>query len=368
MAHEKSVFSSGDQDYDSAIGWDPAATGSRRMKGTISEQLIEEDKKRNPRAYAKRPEMLFSLPMKYWLGIGVGLEPVQQLFGPFWNRGELAIMYGAAGVGKSALATQLAECLARGLRMAPFNTEAATAEPEKVLYLDFELGTEQLAPRYSILDPVERVYDLKYDFSENLTRSVLNWNGGVIDGYEDFSDMFFTSLTDTVEATGATVVIIDNITFLDESTTSNANTALSIMQSLNRLKRLSCVSILVLAHTRKRRPWEDLTGRDLQGSVNLANFADSLFAIGQSRINRKWRYAKQIRLGRVRSRSTRKMSWCFRLQNTTPPPLLDSCKILSDRRLTIFSDTSLSGSTRRIITSLARHRGGRSRNDAIRKK
>ncbi len=285
------MFEFGDQDYDSAIGWDP---GPVALGHTA--RLIEEDKKRNPRAYAERPEMLLSLPMSGWLDAGVSAEPMEQLFGPFWQRGELAILYAMAGVGKSALATQIAESLARGLRIAPFDTGGTNAEPQNVLYLDFELNTQQLSARYSVAHAETGERIMQYEFSERLIRSELMWNGHVINGYDGFSDMFFTAVSDAVEAYEATVLVIDNITFLDEAATSNISTALTIMRALNRLKRQYNLSILVLAHTRKRRPRQPLSGRDLQGSINLANFADSVFAIGTSRRSRDWRYLKQIKV------------------------------------------------------------------------
>jgi len=52
----------------------------------------------------------------------------------------------------------------------------------------------------------------------------------------------------------------------------------------------------VLAHTPKRRQWEPLSELDLQGSINLGNFADSIFAIGRSRVAPDLRYLKQIKV------------------------------------------------------------------------
>jgi hypothetical protein len=66
------------------------------------------------------------------------------------------------------------------------------------------------------------------------------------------------------------------------------------MRGLEKLKD-DFVSVLVLAHTPKRRPWEPLTELDLQGSVNLGIFADSVFAMGRSRHSRDLRYLKQIK-------------------------------------------------------------------------
>ncbi|MFT3746543.1 MAG: AAA family ATPase [Pyrinomonadaceae bacterium] len=300
MNEDESMFASGDQDYDSAIGWDPVEH-AQKNRYTHTAKLIEEDRKRHPRAYAKRPAILWAQPMRWWVEVGAMGEPMERLFGPFWTQGELAILFARTGVGKSALATQIAENLARGLRMAPFDTEGVIAAPQNVLYLDFELSTTQLGPRYSVYDKTERIYKHTYQFSERLNRSILCWNGTFAEGYEGFSDMFFEALSEAIEATEAHTVVIDNVTFLDETATSNINTALSIMRSLNQIKHQFGTSILVLAHTRRRCRWNRLSSSDLQGSINLANFADSIFGMETSRQSPELRYLKlfKIRSGEV---------------------------------------------------------------------
>ena len=90
----------------------------------------------------------------------------------------------------------------------------------------------------------------------------------------------------------ATVLIIDNITCL-RGGTENAVVALRVMKNLRANHGLS---ILVLAHTPKRRnPARPLSADDLQGSKLLINFADSAFAIGQSCAQTGLCYLRQIK-------------------------------------------------------------------------
>lgn len=57
------------------------------------------------------------------------------------------------------------------------------------------------------------------------------------------------------------------------------------------------LSILVLAHTPKRNISSPLTQNSLAGSKRIANFMDSMFAIGLSKNNRPFgRYIKQIKV------------------------------------------------------------------------
>jgi len=75
-----------------------------------------------------------------------GVKPPRPLFGEFWREGELALLFGAAGTGKSLLAVQLAESLARGRR---FEGLDGPAKPLSVLYVDLVLSDAQFVMRYS---------------------------------------------------------------------------------------------------------------------------------------------------------------------------------------------------------------------------
>jgi hypothetical protein len=272
--------------YDSALRWNGESSPDR---------LTLKTRKQNPRMF-NEPEMLLARPASDWVDIAVRTPPSGQLFGPFWRDEELSVMFGGTGTGKSVLAIQIAESLARGFRLPPFAEDnLPECEPQRVLYLDFELNLRQFATRYAIVESGEAAFGSRYEFSRNLVRAEMYWNGQVLEGYSGFSDMFFSDLANLVAANEITAVVVDNITFLDRASTSNANTALNIMRSLQHLKQEQLISILVIAHTPKRRPWMPLTELDLQGSINLANFADSIFAIGRSRVSPDIRYLKQVK-------------------------------------------------------------------------
>jgi len=94
-------LASSDQDYDSAIGWDP-------NKEEV-ERLLAEEKKKFPKAYSPKPKKLYILPVQEFIESGVQWGPMKQLFGPVWLQGEVSVLYSTPGVGKSALAVQIAE-------------------------------------------------------------------------------------------------------------------------------------------------------------------------------------------------------------------------------------------------------------------
>ena len=183
-----SVFETGDQDYGSMAGWDP---NKERL-----ERLIAEAKKKHPRAFEPVPDMLLVRPANEVQELAGKWEPMKQLFGPLWLAEEVAVLYSTPGVGKSSLAVQIGESLARGVPIAPFDKPLPGCEvpPQRVLYIDFELTLQQFTRRYSTTsDDGLRVENL-YEFSPAFLRGELHWNGSLADGYEDFTDMLFTDL------------------------------------------------------------------------------------------------------------------------------------------------------------------------------
>ncbi|HEY2846863.1 MAG TPA: AAA family ATPase, partial [Pyrinomonadaceae bacterium] len=90
-------------------------------------------------------------------------RPAEPLFNAFWQTGELALMFGEPGVGKSVLAVQIADALARGKPLAMHDAECtmhnSKAKRQKVLYVDLVLSDAQFALRYG-----------RYKFSANLYR------------------------------------------------------------------------------------------------------------------------------------------------------------------------------------------------------
>jgi RecA-family ATPase len=280
----------GDLDYLSAAGWDPLA--DRRAKAAETHRQWADIHER---------KLLLPRSMNDWMTSSLWEGSPAKLFGPFWLEYELCILFGGTGLGKSALATQIAESLALGISIPPFG-DGKPVPPKRVLYCDFELTREQLIMRYSAEGPDGDLTD-RYSFSENLQRTEMAWNGRVPEGFESFSEALFADIEDVIEEKQIEVLIVDNITYLDSSSTANADTARSIMQRLNDLKRSRFISILVLAHTPKRRsPHMPITEADIQGSVNLSNFADSMFAISTSAHEADLRYLKQIK-----TRSSRKI-------------------------------------------------------------
>ena len=219
------------------------------------------------------------------------IKPIpRMLFSEFWHEGELCILVADTNTGKSILAVQIADCIARGRSDSIYRVEA---DPQQVLYLDFELSDKQFELRYS------DDYSDHYQFHPHLYRVEVDTDYEPLGTFEDELE---ASIESVIASTGTRVLIVDNITYLKTQSTEAAKDALPLMKMLSRLKKKYNLSILALAHTPKRDQHKEITVNDLAGSKHLSNFADSIFAIGQSRQDPSLRYLKQIK-----ARATEKM-------------------------------------------------------------
>ena len=211
-------------------------------------------------------------------------QPIpKMLFSEFWHQGELCILFADTNIGKSILSVQIADSISRGESIRGFRLEAPK---QVVLYFDFELTIKQLEKRYSY------TYTNHYEFDDNLYRIELN---PFCMDFTDFEKSLYKSIENAILELNSRILIVDNLTYLKTTATETAKEALPLMKMLKELKIKHDLSILALAHTPKRNLFNPITRNDLAGSKHLANFADSIFAIGESSKDKSLRYIKQIK-------------------------------------------------------------------------
>lgn len=211
----------------------------------------------------------------------------KKLFGQLWFEGELCILFADTNTGKSILAVEIADAISSG-RGSCMGLETE-ANPQAVLYVDFELSDKQFEVRYMGENGKH------YPFSENLKRVEINSDiASVPEQYDSFEDYLIASLEQVVMRIEAKVVIIDNLTYLSRET-EKAKDALPLMKTLKAFGKKYGLSILVLAHTPKRNLSMPITQNDLQGSKMLINFCDGCFTIGESTKGKSLRYIKEIK-------------------------------------------------------------------------
>lgn len=193
------------------------------------------------------------------------------LWDAFWFEGELCCLFADSNIGKSILAVQIAEEIAK---------------KRKVIYFDFELSNIQFLMRYKDKNGT------LYRFQDNFLRAVINIDSPLI---ENIEESIIDAIINVVFEYQANIIIIDNVTYLN-SATDKGDIAGKLMIKLTMLKVKHNLSILVLAHTPKRSLTKPITQNDLAGSKRLFNFFDSCFVIGKSAKKSNLRYVKQLKV------------------------------------------------------------------------
>ena len=199
------------------------------------------------------------------------LPTPRALWDSFWYEGELSCLFADSNVGKSILAVQIADRIAR---------------TDNVLYLDFELSEKQFQLRYT------NEHRKPYTFPERLYRVSLDCNSLL---EADFEEAIMGGIEQMALQTECKIFIVDNLTYLC-CAMEKGDAAGRLMIQLNNLKKKYGLSVLVLAHTPKRSLDCPITSNDLAGSKRLYNFFDSVFAIGKSAQDGGLRYVKQLKV------------------------------------------------------------------------
>ncbi len=198
----------------------------------------------------------------------------KQLYGEFWFEHEIGCLFADSNVGKSILAIQIAEDIAK--------------TGEIVLYFDFELSEKQFQLRFT-----DEQGNLHH-FPSTLYRVQPDMNLiASID--EPFEDALMRNIENVAVETKARILIIDNISILCMQMEKGEDSA-ALVQRLRTLKNKYGFSILIIAHTPKRNMSMPITQNDLAGSKKLFNFIDSCFAIGLSAQGGNMRYVKQVKV------------------------------------------------------------------------
>ncbi len=224
-------------------------------------------------------------------------RPPGPLFDAFWREGELAMLFSEPGEGKSVLAVQIADAIARGEQPMPDpscgsphvskgvtpNAQFRTLrrkKTRKVLYIDLVLSKKQFRERYS-----------GYKFAKSLYRETPADGQGV-----------FEFVKTMVARYGFKAVIIDDLSLVSRAADGTSET-LALMHKLRQLTLDKGISVLVLADTYPFVYENQSPERGLRRSRVLCGVADSVFALydgcvvqTRSRLGEKvWTLANKLR-------------------------------------------------------------------------
>lgn len=201
------------------------------------------------------------------------LPKPKMLFSELWNENELCILFSDTNLGKSSLAVQIADSISKGV---PINGFKMEAEKQPVLYFDAEMSDLQFANRYG-----------NYQFANSFNRTVLNQEEIIQSGSVQ---LLLQNIVQEAMHVNAKIIVIDNLSYL-----KGQLSPVPLLQLLMRIKKIASLSFLILAHVPKLKIGKPLTRNDISGSKIIADFVDSIFAIGESRQNKSLRYIKQLK-------------------------------------------------------------------------
>ena len=248
-----------------------------------------EQKRREAQQEKERDSLFIAKSANEWMDIAKNQPMPNELFGPFWCEGELCILFGDTGSGKSLLSVQIADGITKGISTGNLSMAAT---PQKVLYFDLEQSPKQFEIRASQI--MNNKCFNPYIFSDKLTRVEIQ-PGVTPDGemsYQQFFDIEFGRIIDRINAK---IIVVDNLTKIVGTDTDQSKTAKPLMDKLYNLKRSKGLSILAIEHTKKTDSSRRISFNDLQGSKMKANLCDSSFAIGKSTKASTTRYIKQMK-------------------------------------------------------------------------
>ncbi len=212
------------------------------------------------------------------------------LYDQLWREGEIAVLYGEPGTGKSLLAMHIAEMVSRG---AGAKGAARPALAQKVLYIDLKLTDEQFQVRYSGeagLGKAKR--PAKHKFGANLLRVSVDLARASAAG--PLPRVLTNGIRRMIKETQAKVVVLDSLSRIRGSN-QGTREEMPIMRELERIRRELGVSILVVTNSARRNVVRPIELYHLHASRVMAAYADSIFAMVKSRTVTDGFYIKHVR-------------------------------------------------------------------------
>lgn len=168
----------------------------------------------------------------------------EQLYLELWYEGEVCCLFADSNLGKSIYAVQMADEI---------------SQTRNVLYVDCELSDKQFQLRYTNSETGER-----HIFPDGLLRAEVNPYAIGAQGYEE---AIIRDIETAAERTGTKVIIIDNLTYLCNSSDKSVDAGIFMMK-LMALKKKKDLSLLIIAHTPKRDLSSPITQNHLAGQKN----------------------------------------------------------------------------------------------------
>ena len=190
------------------------------------------------------------------------LPPLVSLYPDIVLEGDLSIIFGQSGIGKTIFAMQIARYIAES--------------GKRLLYVDCEMTPRQLGNRYKTPN-----------FPPTFLRAEMD--------REHPAEDVLKGIEEVAVANHVEVVFIDNITALGQSLDRSADAGV-LMASLNTLKKKYNWTLVVLNHVPKMFSGNvPLSLSAMQGSAKINQLIDDAIGLAQSCIDSNLVYVKQCK-------------------------------------------------------------------------
>ena len=190
------------------------------------------------------------------------LPPLVSLYPDIVLEGDLCIIFGQSGIGKTIFAMQIARYIAEN--------------GKRLLYVDCEMTPRQLGNRYETAN-----------FPSTFLRAEMD--------REHPAEDVLKGIEEVAAVNHVEVVFIDNITALGQSLDRSADAG-TLMASLNTLKKKYNWTLVVLNHIPKMYSGnQPLSLSAMQGSAKINQLIDDAIGIAQSSIDSNLVYVKQCK-------------------------------------------------------------------------
>ena len=190
------------------------------------------------------------------------LPPLVSLYPDIVLEGDLSIIFGQSGIGKTIFAMQIARYIAES--------------GKRLLYVDCEMTPRQLGNRYKTPN-----------FPPTFLRAEMD--------REHPAEDVLKGIEEVAVANHVEVVFIENITALGQSLDRSADAG-ALMASLNTLKKKYNWTLVVLNHVPKMFSGNvPLSLSAMQGSAKINQLIDDAIGIAQSSIDSNLVYVKQCK-------------------------------------------------------------------------
>lgn len=281
--------------YNSAAGWEPPDPYKEQRERARAELA----------GLYRADTMLLTRPARDWrLPVRDRKVYSEELFGPLWRVGEVALLVGPRGVGKSILAVQIAESIARGRPLLGTRTllsatnatrpKESRRPAEKVLYVDMQRSEAQWAGRYTLPSPILGKSPRRYRFSRDLLRAGIDLHLADHDAYRKDPHTYAQfAIGREIAGSGARIVIVDDI-LLGGANSASPSGLVRTMQTMRYWAMYHEISILVVASAKQCRRPAPVALADIAGSRQIAELADSVFALAPSTFGPQYRYVKLL--------------------------------------------------------------------------